>query len=99
MPTACHRKDCHNDAHVLLFATGHQFLGQPTRPGQAIYLCLGHGGQVYDVLAAWRESRTASTPGWLADDAKANRLPTVLPHQRWTVRRAANPRRPRGASR
>jgi hypothetical protein len=94
MPTSCHRKDCDNDAHVLLFATGHQFLGQAVDPGQAVYLCLAHGGQVYDMIRAWRDHHTVTAPSWLVDDVKNDRLPTILPVERWTVRAKARTRRP-----
>lgn len=86
MPTTCHRKECSGTAHVLLFASGAQFLAQLTTPGQVIYLCLACGGQVLDVMHAWRDRHRATTPGWLTDDLKADRLPTVLPVEGWSAR-------------
>jgi hypothetical protein len=94
MPTKCRRRECGSTAHVILFATADQFLGQPANPGQAIYLCLLCGGQTYDAIRAWRNRHRAAVPGWLADDIKADRLPTVLPQQDWSIRRL-RPRRPR----
>jgi hypothetical protein len=72
-------------------------MGRDTEPGQVIYLCLLHGGQVLDVIHAWRNQHRATVPGWLADDAKADRLPTVLPLQGWADAGHRRRGRPRGA--
>lgn len=96
MTTQCYRTDCRGDAHVLLFATGQQFLDQSTNPGQALYLCLTCGGKVYDALRAWRSHQTATVPEWMAGDMKANRMPSLKPfHTSHTrPRNRPSPRRP-----
>ena len=91
--TSCHLTACDDTAHVVVFATGQQFVSQPTTPGQRILLCLLHGGQLYDVIRAWRRRHSVSAPGWLVDDLKADRLPRVTPDRRWTARSRPRSRR------
>jgi hypothetical protein len=92
MPQPCHRADCTNPAHVVLFATARQFLTTPTAPGQRVHLCLDCGGQVYDALRAWRRNHTVAVASWLVDDVKADRLPSIHPDGVWHTQTRARPR-------
>jgi hypothetical protein len=97
--TTCHIDDCRAFGHVVMFATGNQFTGQPTTDGAKILLCLRHGGDVYDANKSWRGGKFAIIPTWLADDAKANRLPRVTPDPGGWSQRSKSADWPRSGSR
>jgi len=70
---------CREPGHVILYASAERFGPTTTRPGQKLGFCLRHGGELYDVIRAWRSRKRAVTPTWLVDDLKADRLPRVTP--------------------
>jgi hypothetical protein len=89
-PTRCWLDTCRQPAHVILYASGDRLAGLQTRPRQAVQFCLHHGGQVYDVIRAWRKpartmtdvaraNHSAPCPTWLVADLKADRLPRTSP--------------------
>ena len=88
MITSCHLPTCTEPSHVVLFASGAVFGGQPTTPAEKIALCLRHGGEVYALIHALRNGKTIAVPGWLASDR--NRLPRITPDPRgWADARPA----------
>jgi hypothetical protein len=112
MPTTrCHLDDCRDVAHVVLYASGNQFAGQPAYDRQPVVLCLKHGGEVYDVIKAWRTLpsgvdhhsiagpalyRAAACPTWLVTDLRNDRLPRVSPDPKgWPAASLAALNKPR----
>lgn len=110
MPTTrCHLGDCRDVAHVVLYASGDRLAGQPTYNRQPVAFCLKHGGDIYDVMRAWKDSipsrepasydnkpTFAVCPAWLVTDLRNNRLPRVSPDPKgWPAASLAALNKPR----
>lgn len=90
--TRCWLDTCREPAHVVVYATGDRLGGLATRMRQPVVFCLAHGGQLYDVMKAWKASdhplpdsvnakrrRSSPCPNWLVADLRNGRLPRTSP--------------------
>jgi hypothetical protein len=96
MPTTrCHLDDCRDVAHVVLYASGNQFAGQPAYDRQPVMLCLKHGGEVYDVIRAWKKVDQIA-PGFRRHGGEIGKLIRHSAHcPTWLVTDLRNGRLPR----
>jgi hypothetical protein len=101
LPTSqCKLDGCRQDAHVVLYATGTQLAGQPTRPRQPVVFCLHHGGQIYDVIREWNDrvtkaSRLFNVPRELIDTGTLRPKTTSAHCPHWLQSDLRNGRLPR----
>jgi hypothetical protein len=74
--TACDVQPCRTGpAHVVLFAVAGPFHGVTYRPGQRIYACLLHGGQIVDA-----RKHPDKAPAWLQPDLDQLPRPNLPDH-------------------
>jgi hypothetical protein len=93
--TVCFLDNCREVGHVVLYASGDRLAGQITYERQPIVFCLKHGGQVYDVMRAWKKV-DAMAPGFRRNGGEVGKLIRhSAPCPTWLIADLRNDRLPR----